>query len=137
MSREKARGLTFALLRKANLARLPRFKNRKGEPAHSKPDGSDWDLAKWSNAVLGELGEAADLIKKIYREDFTLDEARADLAKELADVQTYLDILAYQAGIDLGEATVAKWNEVSERVGCTLRISEDGTQLFDGDTLIN
>lgn len=114
--------LTFDQLRAANLARLPLFKNSLGEPAHSKPDGSDWSLGEWSNAVLGELGEAANIIKKIQRGDVSLIGAQLSLAKELADVQTYLDILAYQAGIDLGEATRAKWNEVSIRVGCDLRL---------------
>lgn len=115
--------LTFDALREANLARLPVFKNGKGEPAHSQPDGSDWSLSAWSNAVLGELGEAANIIKKIERGDVTLEEARPALAKEFADVQTYLDILAYRAGVDLGVSTVAKWNEVSERVGCDIRLS--------------
>lgn len=116
--------LHFGALRAANVARLPQFKNRKGEPAHSQPDGSDWCLAQWCNAVCGELGEAANLIKKIERGDMTLDEARGDLADELADIQTYLDILAFRAGINLGQATVKKWNEVSERVGCEIRLGE-------------
>lgn len=116
--------LTFDQLRKANLARLPLFKNKKGEMAHSKADGSDWDLSTWSNAVLGELGEAANIIKKIRRGDVTLEEVREDLGREFADVQTYLDILAYQAGVDLGEATIKKWNEVSERIGCNIKIDE-------------
>lgn len=116
--------LTFDELRAGNLARLPQFKNSKGERAHSEPDGSDWSLGEWSNAVLGELGEAANLIKKITRGDYTLEEMREELGKELADVQTYLDILAFRAGIDLGKATVQKWNEVSRRVGCDLRIGE-------------
>lgn len=60
-------GLTFNTLRGANLARLPQFKNAKGEPAHSQPDGSDWVLAQWCNAVTGELGEAANIIKKVDR----------------------------------------------------------------------
>ena len=34
-------GLTFNNLREANKARLPQFKNAKGEPAHEKEDGSD------------------------------------------------------------------------------------------------
>jgi NTP pyrophosphatase (non-canonical NTP hydrolase) len=114
--------LTFKVLRDANIARLPVFKNARGEPAHSEVDGSDWSLSAWSNAVLGELGEAANLIKKIERGDFTLLEKREDLAKELADVVVYLDILAYRAGVDLGMATVSKWNEVSQRVGCRLRL---------------
>lgn len=119
-------GLTFNTLRSANLARLPEFKNAKGEPAHSKPDGSDWSLGEWCNAVVGELGEAANIIKKIQREDISLEDARSQLADELADVVTYLDILAYQAGIDLGKATTDKWNKVSERVGFNGYIGTDG-----------
>jgi len=109
--------LTFDTLRKANVARLPQFKNKRGLPAHSQPDGSDWSLSGWSNAVLGELGEAANLIKKIERGDFTLEEMREELGKELADVQTYLDILAFRSGVDLGRATESKWNEVQQKGG--------------------
>jgi NTP pyrophosphatase (non-canonical NTP hydrolase) len=119
------RSLTFDALRGANLARLPEFKNGRGGPAHSEADGSDWCLAQWSNAVLGELGEAANIIKKIERGDLTLEEARPALAREFADVQTYLDILAYRAGVNLGEATCEKWNEVSIRVGSTVRLHAD------------
>lgn len=114
--------LTFAALRQANTMRLPLFKNARGEPAHSQPDGSDWCLAQWCNAVTGELGEAANLIKKIERGDLTLDQAREDLGRELADVQTYLDILAFRAGIDLGMATISKWNEVSRRINVPIRL---------------
>lgn len=117
--------LTFDTLRAANLARLPQFKNGKGGTAHSEPDGSGWALSAWSNAVLGELGEAANIIKKVERGDLSLDEARPALAREFADVQTYLDILAFRAGVDLGRATIAKWNEVSARIGCDLRLTDE------------
>ena len=117
--------LSLSTLRRANIDRLPQFKNARGEPAHRKPDGSDWKLSAWCNAVLGELGEAANMIKKIERGDMTLYEARADLAREFADVLTYLDILAHQAGIDLDAATEMKFNEVSRRVGATTRIAFD------------
>ena len=126
-------GLTFDALRSANLARLPHFKNAKGEPAHSESDGSDWCLAQWCNALTGELGEAANLIKKIERGDLTLDEARKDLGKELADIQTYLDILAYRAGVNLGQATISKWNEVSERVKCNIRLTVDDWHYIEED----
>lgn len=116
--------LNLSALRTANKMRLPQFKNSKGERAHPTDDGSDWSLSAWSNATLGELGEAANLIKKIERGDKTLDEAREDLAKELADVLTYLDILAFRAGVDLGAATIDKFNEVSRRVGATTRLAE-------------
>ena len=79
-------------------------------------------LSQWSNAVCGELGELANLIKKIERGDFTLEEARPHLADELADVATYLDLLANRAGVDLGEAVRSKFNRVSERVLCDVRL---------------
>lgn len=117
-------GLTFDQLRIANLKRIPLFKNRRGGPAHSHPDGSDWGLGDWCTAVTGELGEAAGIIKQIKRKDFTLEQAREDLGKELADIVIYLDILAYRAGIDLGYVTTRKFNEVSDRVGCDIKLSE-------------
>lgn len=123
-------GLTFAALRDANTARLPTFKNARGEPAHAEPDGSDWCLAQWCNAVTGELGEAANLIKKIERGDLTLDEARPALAREFADVVTYLDILAMRAGVSLGAITITKFNEVSVRVGSPVRLHADGSDYF-------
>lgn len=118
-------GLNLDTLRTANLERLPRFKNGKGNPAHTSPDGSDWSLAEWSNAVLGELGEAANIIKKITRGDYALEDVRGELGKEFADVLIYLDILAYQAGIDLGNATIEKWNETCRKVGVPMVLNWD------------
>jgi len=118
--------LTFQDLRNANVARLPEFKSRVGTLAHSKPDGSDWSLADWCTAVTGELGEAANLLKKVRRGDAVLADLRGQLAAELADVVCYVDILAFQAGVDLGDAVAAKWNLVSERVGSKLRITNQG-----------
>jgi len=123
-------GLTFNTLREANTRRLPQFKNAKGEPAHSKQDGSDWSLNDWLTAVAGELGEAANLLKKIRRGDFGINQARPELSDELADVVTYLDILAKQCGIDLGQATITKFNRVSERVGSNVFIRADGSDFW-------
>lgn len=133
-------GLTFSTLRQANLQRLPQFKNKKSQPAHSKKDGSDWKLTTWIAAAAGEggemveallifkaLGHAANTAKKIERGDISLEDARADLAKELADVAIYLDIVAYRAGVDLGQAVISKFNEVSRRVGSTTLIKADGS----------
>lgn len=120
--------MKFRTLREANMTRIPLFKNARGEIVHNA-DGSDWTLSQWSNAVLGELGEAANIIKKIERGDVALDDravaldpkhrgisVRAALGKEFADVACYLDILAFRAGVDLGEAVRAKFNEISRRV---------------------
>ena len=122
--------LRFETLRRANTARLPEFKNAKGGAAHTSADGSDWTPLEWAGAMAGEAGEAANVAKKIRRGDLTGDEARSQLAKELADVVCYADILAMQLGIDLGEAVQEKFNEVSRRVSSTVFIeamSEGGT----------
>ncbi len=128
ISPEHGEGLTFNALRKANLARLPRFRNRRGEPAHSEPDGSDWSVAQWGNATAGEVGEMlvefgrflqlCDTLKKLERGDFESAEvARVKCAGEAADIVTYLDLTCSRLGINLGEAIAHKFNEVSERVG--------------------
>lgn len=118
-------GLTFNTLRKANIERIPRFKNNKGVFAHSKKDGSDWSHAEWLQAVVGELGEYANLRKKVSRGDLSIKEARPLLADELADVVIYLDILANQLGIDLGNAIMEKWNRTSEKIECNLYIDAE------------
>jgi NTP pyrophosphatase (non-canonical NTP hydrolase) len=114
--------LTFDALRAANTARLPLFKNKHGQTAHAKADGSDWSPAQWLQAVVGELGEYANLRKKYERGDLGEVEFQREAADELSDVQMYLDILAMQLGVDLGAATVSKFNRVSIRVGCGVRL---------------
>jgi NTP pyrophosphatase (non-canonical NTP hydrolase) len=129
-------GLSFSALRQANTLRLPQFKNRHGELAHRKADGSDWSPSQWLQALVGELGEFANVRKKFERGDLTFDQYRTLAEKELADVQTYLDLLArraldigpnaHETGVDLGEATRQKFNEVSHRVGADVFIDDAG-----------
>jgi NTP pyrophosphatase (non-canonical NTP hydrolase) len=116
------RHLTFDELRAANIERLPLFRNAKGQLSHSKPDGSDWSPAQWLQAVTGELGEYANLRKKVERGDISMEDARPALADELADVMIYLDILAFQLNIDIGEAVRSKFNRVSDRVKCNVKL---------------
>lgn len=118
-------GLSFNTLRNANVKRLPQFKNKHGNPAHSKDDGSDWIPAQWLQAVAGELGEYANIRKKFERGDIDADEFKNLAAEELADVITYLDILAFQLGIDLGQAVKDKFNFISNRVGSNVIIGDD------------
>ncbi len=100
---------TLDRLRAANIRRLPLFKNRRGEPAHSQSDGSDWSLAEWTNAVAGEVGEACNLAKKLQRGDFGpfaspgYNATCGELAHELADVVIYADIACFRAGGSLRE----------------------------------
>lgn len=114
--------LTFSELRKANTSRVGVFKNCHGEIAHSKPDGSDWTPAQWLQALTGELGEYANFRKKYERGDITLEEFDAAAKKEIADIQIYLDLLAYRLGFDLGEVTRDKFNSVSDKIGCDIKL---------------
>lgn len=59
-------------------------------------------------ALMGELGETSNIVKKIVRGDFSLDEKKADLTEELADMFIYLVKLSYQLEIDLEAACTEK-----------------------------
>lgn len=109
--------ISFDQLRRANMARLPQFKNSLGARSHLMPDGSDWSPAQWLQALVGELGEYANKRKKFERGDIDFDEFMTEACKELADVQIYLDLLAFRLQINLGIATLEKFNEVSRRIG--------------------
>lgn len=109
--------LTFNELRIANVERFPQFRNNRGELV----DCASWTSADWMTALTGEVGELANFLKKLKRGD-DVPHAPDHIAKELADIQVYLDILAWRLGVDLGEATRQKFNEVSERVGCPVRL---------------
>ena len=107
--------LTFSELRQANLDRAKVYRNAQGQLV-----SDEFTPAQWLQALVGEIGEYANFRKKFERGDFDDDPAffYAMAAKELADVQTYLDLLAASLDIDLGEATRNKFNEVSDRIGC-------------------
>lgn len=141
-------GLTFNTLRGGNKARLPQFKNKHGHRAHARNDGADWTPAQWLQAVIGELGEYANIRKKFERGDLSFGEYAKEAAKELADVQVYLDILAmrcldtvhktqgfvtyaHELGVDLGAATMDKFNEVSRRVGSNVYLDVDDWHYAD------
>lgn len=118
-------GLSFATLRYANEARLPLFKNGKGEIAHSKPDGTDWTVSEWFEAMMGETGEFANLHKKHRRGDIDAATFKVEASKELADVAIYLDMLAKRCGIELGPAIIQKFNQKSEELGIPIYIGHD------------
>lgn len=107
------RDLTLTEFRTANVARCIKW--------HPKGIES-WSASDWVTAIVGELGELAGLIKMRNRERDGLPGNKfsptdEQIAKEAADVLTYLDLFCAAHGIDLSAATVAKFNEVSERVG--------------------
>ena len=93
-------------------------------------DGLDWTGADWSNAMCGEAGEAANVVKKLRRRetvgkgahDVDAPQLLAMLGEELADTIIYADLLAAHYGIDLARAVIDKFNAVSAREGFPQRI---------------
>lgn len=90
---------------------------------------SSWSLSDWFTAILGELGEAANVAKKLNRErdgirgnKETAEELRAKLAAELADTFIYLDLLAQSAGVDLPVAVAQVFNAKSDEIGCSIKV---------------
>lgn len=85
---------------------------------------SSWSLSDWMTAVAGELGEAANIAKKLNRvrdgipgNSETPDALKAALADEIADTFIYLDLLAQSQGINLEDAVVSKFNRTSKKIG--------------------
>lgn len=131
---EPVHGLSFAALRRANLGRCVKW-----HPGF--PDDNEWTGADWSNAMCGEAGETANVVKKLRRYECGLkgeldpseEELRAALADEIADTITYADLLAAKYGIDLSEAIANKFNRVSERQGFPDRLPESGWETGGTD----
>ncbi len=83
-----------------------------------------WSLSDWFTATMGELGEAANIAKKLNRvrdgivgNSETPEEQKAALADEIADTFIYLDLLAQSQGIDLETAVIVKFNKTSAKIG--------------------
>jgi NTP pyrophosphatase (non-canonical NTP hydrolase) len=83
-----------------------------------------WTPSDWATAMAGECGEACNEVKKLRRLDGADDQLdtpaereilKDKLAKELADLVIYADLLAARMDIDLGQAVIDKFNEVSEK----------------------
>ncbi len=87
-----------------------------------------WSLSDWLTATLGELGEAANLAKKLNRvrdgipgNDKTESELRAAFKDEIADAFIYLDLLAQSQGFTLAEVVPEKFNRTSAKIGYSFK----------------
>ncbi len=84
-----------------------------------------WSLSDWMTATVGELGEAANVLKKLNRVrdgvtnvgDAPPTELHSQFADELADAFIYLDLLAQAAGVDLADAVHSKFERTSAKIG--------------------
>ncbi len=118
--------LTFSEITAVNLARCNRW---------HKNGITDWTPERWMTATMGELGEAANALKKLFRiEDEivninepgrhlqTRQEAIAKIGEELADTFIYLNLLACRLDINLAKEVINKFNETSKKYGFPERL---------------
>lgn len=82
-----------------------------------------WSLSDWLVAALGELGEAANVAKKLNRvrdgiigNDETEEQLRAKFASEIADTFIYLDLVAQSQGFRLSDAVRQTFDAKSEKI---------------------
>lgn len=86
----------------------------------------DWSLSDWMVALAGEVGEAANIVKKLNRlrdgipgngptehEGALVD----DLCEEVADIFIYLDLFAHRLGISMMDVVLAKFDKTSAKIG--------------------
>ena len=83
-----------------------------------------WNSSEWMVAILGELGEAANCIKKLNRVRDGIPgnkessmELIENLESELADTYIYLDLLCQSLNIDLKKAVMKKFEETNKKIG--------------------
>lgn len=113
--------LTLKQLSEVNLKRAQRW--------HS---GSldTWSIQDWLLALCGEVGEAANIGKKLRRLESKYEskndagrqidsyqQAIDELGNELADSLAYLDLCATRCGINLEQVFIKKFNEISNKYG--------------------
>lgn len=92
-----------------------------------------WNPSEWTNAMCGELGEAANLTKKISRhdqgirgnvkaEDQDRDALRLRAIDEIADVIIYADLAIQRLRGNTAAAVRDKFNRKSIEIGCDILI---------------
>jgi len=97
-----------------------------------------WSINDWAAATGGEIGEAIqelgklltflDTAKKIKRlEDEPFDGEKLEkfldqLAEEISDIITYCDLTMTRIGRKTAEEIVKKFNKVSDKRGCSIKL---------------
>lgn len=83
-----------------------------------------WSTSDWMTATVGELGEAANLVKKLNRErdgvpgnTQSKEQLECELARELADTFIYLDLMVQSMGFDLSDIVPRVFAAKSREIG--------------------
>ena len=83
-----------------------------------------WSTSDWMTALVGEIGEAANVVKKLNRvrdgipgNKVKPKELSDQLRKELGDVFVYLDLMAQSLGFSIADAAAEVFNAKSAEIG--------------------
>ena len=100
---------------------------------------TSWSTSDWFTAVVGELGEAANVAKKLNRvrdripgNKQTPEQLKGELRKELGDVFVYLDLLAQSLDFQISDAAVEVFNAKSEELNFPIRLLTPQEPAKDG-----
>lgn len=114
--------LTFGQFSEANKARCE-------SPQGFNHPLAGWSTSDWMTALVGEVGEAANIVKKLnrYRDGVpgnkvSADELRDALRNELGDVFVYLDLMAQSLGFNIADAAADVFNAKSEDIGYPVKL---------------
>jgi len=120
--REDAARLNFVEFSKANRARCE-------SPQGFNHALNSWSASDWMTATMGELGEAANIVKKLnrYRDGIignkeAEDVLRDKLRREIGDTFGYLDLMAQLLGFNIGDAAAEVFDRKSEEIGYPIRL---------------
>lgn len=110
-------GMTFGQFSEANRARCE-------SPMGFNHPLNGWSTSDWMTAMVGEVGEAANIVKKLNRardgvpgNKLSPDELRDQLRKELGDVFVYLDLMCQSLGFSIADAAAEVFNAKSDEIG--------------------
>jgi NTP pyrophosphatase (non-canonical NTP hydrolase) len=88
------------------------------------PECQNWTRSDWLTALVGEIGELANIIKKKNREPSR--DYHAAMVEEVGDSIAYFLLLAENLNISAEGATIGSYNKVCLRKGAPhLQIGED------------
>lgn len=103
-----------------------RNKRRCESPSGFNHNLESWSLSDWMTALSGEVGEAANLVKKLNRirdgvpgnrPEETKDALEHALCDELADIYIYLDLFSQRLGLNLLGHVEVKFQRTSRKIG--------------------
>lgn len=88
-----------------------------------------WTSSEWFTAVVGEMGEAGNVIKKLNRcrdgipgNKLSESELRDQLRRELGDVFIYLDLMCQSLGFSVADAATEVFNSKSVEIGYPVKL---------------